>query len=140
MDTGPLVALFDPKDPDHKVCHEVLKTITDPLYTTEAVLTETLFMFEANSRGTEAIKEYFMSEYISLYSLSREDIGRSFELMDKYSDLPMDFADATLVALAERLGTEKVFTLDFNDFNIYKYKKGHRQYSLELIGRDLLES
>jgi len=139
IDTGPLIALFDPKDPDHKVCHEVLKTIEEPLYTTEAVLTEVLTIFDPGSRGAEGIKDYFLGEYVSLHALAMEDIERSFSLMNKYSDLPMDFADATLLAVAEKLGTAKIFTLDFNDFNIYRYKKGHRYYLLDLIGRKLLE-
>ncbi len=53
--------------------------------------------------------------------------------MNQYSDLPMDFADATLLALAERLGKVKIFTLDFKDFNVYQYKKDHQYYSLDLI-------
>lgn len=139
IDTGPLIALFDPKDPDHKACHKVLKTIEEPLYTTEAVLTEVLTIFDPGSRGAEGIKEYSLGEYVSLHALAMEDIERSFSLMNKYSDLPMDFADATLLAVAEKLGTSKIFTLDFNDFNIYRYKKGHRYYVLDLIGRKLLE-
>lgn len=139
IDTGPLIALFDPKDPDHKACHKVLKTIEDPLYTTEAVLTEVLYAFEPGSRGAEGIKDFFLSDYISLHALTIEDTERAFSLMNKYSDLPMDFADATLLTLAEKLKTAKIFTLDFNDFNIYRYKKGHRHYTLNLIGRKLLE-
>ena len=105
-------------------CHKVLKTIEEPLYTTEAVLTEVLTVFDPGSRGAEGIKEYFLGDYVSLHALAMEDIERSFSLMDKYSDLPMDFADATLLSVAEKLGTAKIFTLDFNDFNIYRYKKG----------------
>lgn len=139
LDTGPLIALFDPKDPDHKACHKVLKMIEEPLYTTEAVLTEALYAFNPGSRGAEGIKEYFLNEYVSLRALAKIDIERSFGFMNKYSNLPMDFADATLLALAESLGTRKIFTLDFKDFNFYQYKKGHRYYSLDLIGRELLE-
>jgi len=139
IDTGPLIALFDPKDPDHKACHKVLKMIDEPLYTTEAVLTEVLYVFDPGSRGAQGIKEYFLDEYVSLNALKKVDIERAFDLMNKYDDLPMDFADATLVALAESIGTPKIFTLDFKDFNIYQYKKGHRYYSLDLIGRELLE-
>ncbi|VAW72553.1 hypothetical protein MNBD_GAMMA10-1731 [hydrothermal vent metagenome] len=139
IDTGPLIALFDPRDPDHKACHSVLKTITEPLYTTEAVLTEVLYMFDPASRGATGIKEYFLAEYVSLCALKKADIERAFYLMEKYSDLPMGFADATLLVLAETLGSSKIFTLDFKDFNIYQYKKGHKNYSPDLIGRELLE-
>ncbi len=139
IDTGPLIALFDPQDPDHKPCHEVLKMIDEPLYTTEAVLTEILYVFNPGSRGAEGIKEFFIDEYVSLCALKKGDLERTFNLMNKYEDLPMDFADATLLTLAENLGTAKIFTLDFKDFNVYQYKKGHKYYALDLIGRDLLE-
>jgi predicted nucleic acid-binding protein len=76
IDTGPLIALFDPKDPDHKACHKVLKTIEEPLYTTEAVLTEVLYVFDPGSRGAEGIKEYFLGDYVSLHALAMDDIER----------------------------------------------------------------
>lgn len=139
IDTGPLIALFDPKDPDYETCHKILRTIEAPLYTTEAVLTEVLYAFNPVSRGAEGIKEYFLSDYVTLHPLAKEDLERAFTLMTKYSDLPMDFADATLIVLAEKLSTPRIFTLDFNDFNVYRYKKGHRDYALDLIGRKLLE-
>lgn len=139
IDTGPLIALFDPKDPDYKACHKVLKMIEEPLYTTEAVLTEVLYVFDPASRGSTGIKEFFLDEYVSLCGLKKGDLERSFDLMCKYHDLPMDFADATLLVLAENLVTPTIFTLDFKDFSIYQFKKGHRYYSLELVGRNLLE-
>lgn len=139
IDTGPLVALFDPRDPDHKDCHQVLEKITTPLCTTEAVLTEVLHMLDIGSRGAEGVKEFILSEYLSLFSMKQNEIKRCFILMEKYLDLPMDFADASLVVLSERLSTEKVFTLDFKDFAVYRFMKGHRNYPFELIGREVLE-
>jgi hypothetical protein len=139
IDTGPLVALFDPKDPDYKVCHQVLENITSPLYTTEAVLTEVLHMLDAGSRGAEGVKEFIVSEYLSIFSMKQTEIGRCFSLMEKYHDLPMDFADASLVVLSERFKTPKIFTLDFKNFSVYRFTKGHKNYPFELIGRELLE-
>jgi predicted nucleic acid-binding protein len=48
--------------------------------------------------------------------------------MEKYSDRPMDYADATLVALAEDLDSDRVFTLD-QDFSIYRHH-GDRPFRL----------
>lgn len=56
------------------------------------------------------------------------DLRRVRRLMEQYSDLPMDLADATLVALAERLGSPRVFTLD-SDFRVYRFK-GRRAFDL----------
>lgn len=134
IDTGPLVALFDPKDQDHLSCREILEDIVEPLYTTEAVLAEAFHMLDPGSKGADALKAFFMGEYVSLFELKKKDVERAFALMDKYRDLPMDFADATLIVVAENLKTDKVFTLEINDFRIYRIQKGHRQYALSLIG------
>lgn len=138
LDTGPLVALFDPKDPDYDACHKILKKVDEPIYSTEAVLTEVLHILAPDSRGAEGVKAFLMGEYFTLKAQSKDDIERCFSLMEKYRDLPMDFADATLVVLAENLKTAKVFTLDLSDFSVYRYKKGHRYYALELVGAELL--
>ena len=137
VDTGPLVALFDPTDQDHSRCHHILASLSEPLYSTEAVLTEVLHMLEPETKGADGIKTFILREYLSLIPLDKVMISRCFELMNKYADLPMDFADATLLCLAETLKTDKVFTLDFQDFNIYKMKKGHRYYPLSIVGYEL---
>jgi hypothetical protein len=136
IDTGPLVALFDPKDPDFKHCHLVLKGISEPLYTTEAVLTEVLHLLDPASQGSEGVKKFVLERYVALLPLDIADIERAFELMDQYLDRPMDLTDATLLVLAEKLRTRKVFTLDENDFSVYRVKRGHRHYPVHIIGRD----
>lgn len=137
VDTGPLVALFDPKDQDHLACRKILEGIVEPLYTTEAVLTEVLHLLAPDSKGAEGVKAFFMRDYISLVALDKRDVERAFALMDKYRDLPMDFADATLIVVGENLKADTFFTLDFNGFRVYKIQKGHRYYPLTLIGPDM---
>lgn len=58
---------------------------------------------------------------------------RAFELMERYRDSPMDFADSSLVAAAETLGTHKIFTLDIRDFRVYRIRRGHRPYAVEIV-------
>lgn len=53
--------------------------------------------------------------------------------MDIYSDHPMDLADASLVVAAETLATRKVFTVDRRDFEVYRVRRGHRHYGLEIV-------
>lgn len=139
LDTGPFVALFDPADRDHQACHRVLASVTEPLYTTEAVLTEVFHLLAAGSRGAEGVREFILQGYVAPTPLSGDALQRCFELMERYADLPMDFADATLLAVAEQFKTDKVFTLDFSDFGMYRVKKGHRYYPLLLVGREVLE-
>nr|WP_202951321.1 hypothetical protein [Xenococcus sp. PCC 7305] len=45
--------------------------------------------------------------------------------MEKYADLPMDLADASLVILAEHLGHGRIFSVDQRDFNTYRWKQNH---------------
>ena len=56
---------------------------------------------------------------IPTFHLKVDEFMRMSALMEKYKDIPMDFADASLVAAAERLGTNRIFTLD-SDFYIYR--------------------
>ena len=60
-------------------------------------------------------------------------------LMSRYSNTPMDFADATLVTSAEARNVRSIFTLDFADFRVYRVRRGHRLDALELLGRQGLE-
>lgn len=139
VDTGPLVALFDPQDADHSGCHRILADVVDPLYTTEAVLTEVFHLLDPASRGALGFREFLLGGFISLYALDGEGYQRALSLMDTYVDLPMDFADATLIVAAEKLPTPNVFTLDFSDFTTYRMRKGHRHIPMKLIGADVLQ-
>ena len=113
--------------------------MNESLSTTVAVLTEALHLLDPGSRGAEGLKEFVLSEYVTVTSLDEQGLERCFALMEKYLDLPMDFADATLVYDAERLQAGKVFTLDLRDFRTYRFRKGHRQHPLTLVGSELLE-
>lgn len=137
IDTGPMVALFDPQDADFNGCHEILKAVQEPLYSTEAILTEAFHILDPNSRGAYGLMQFIREDFVSIVALGKDDIGRSFELMDQYSDCPMDFADATLIAIAERLKIKSVFTLDINDFSTYKIKRGHRSYAVDILSPKL---
>ena len=54
--------------------------------------------------------------------------------MQRYADIPMDFADASIVAAAEQLGTDKVFTLDHKHFGIYRIARGYHQVPFKIVG------
>ena len=133
VDTGPLIALFDPKDEQHDVCVKALKAIREPIHTTTPVLTEAFHMLGPSSRGSDGLREFVLKGGLSVWFLDSGALARSFELMDQYADHPMDLADASLVVAAESLGIRKVFTVDRNDFNTYRARHGHRHYSFEIL-------
>ena len=133
VDTGPLVALFDPRDGLHRRASATLKGLREPLATTVAVLTEAFHMLEPQSIGSDRLREFVMRGGLAVSFLDRPSLVRAFELMEQYADHPMDLADASLIAAAEALETRKVFTLDKNDFGAYRIRRGHRHYSVEII-------
>ena len=116
VDTGPLVALFDPRDRDHAASKRLLGSLRSPLVTTLAVLTETFHLIHPASRGAEALREFIDARGLGVWFMDAALLSRAFELMRRYADHPMDLADASLVTAAEALRTTTVFTLDRSDF------------------------
>ena len=134
VDTGPLVALFDPADAAHGRCVETLMTITGPMATTSPVLTETFHLLRPGSVGALGLIDFVSEVGLQVLFMDEKDLARSFELMVQYADVRMDFADASLVASAERHGVGTVFTIDRNDFTTYRMKRGHRHVAFDVIG------
>ena len=133
VDTGPLVALFDPQDEHHARCMQTLKSIREPVGTTVAVLTEAFHMLEPASIGSDRLREFVAKGAMSAWFFEQDSLLRAFELMELYADHPMDLADASLVVAAEALDTRKIFTIDRDDFETYRVRRGHRHYALEVL-------
>jgi uncharacterized protein len=133
VDTGPLVALFDPKDGQHQRCVKALKGVREPIRTTVPVLTETFHMLGPGTLGSDRLREFVVRGGLSVWWFDSATLSRAFELMDMYSDHAMDLADASLIVAAETLGTRKVFTVDRRDFETYRIRRGHRHYGVEII-------
>lgn len=91
----------------------------------EAILTEATHLLSRIPNGPETCLEFFLSGGAALVPSSLGSLRRCKALMEKYADQPMDFADATLVVLAEELGTDLIFTTDQRDFRVYRSKGRH---------------
>lgn len=133
VDTGPLVALFDPQDAQHARCRQVLRTLQEPLFTTVAVLTEAFHMLSPGSYGANRLREFIGRGGLAVWFLDETSLQRAFALMEQYADHPMDLADASLIVAAEALPTRKVFTIDRQDFATYRIRRGHRYYGVDII-------
>ena len=129
-DAGPLIALIDADEADHEVCLEALDELSLPLVTTWPAFTEAMYLLAraGGHRGQQALWQLVRTGRLELKDLSVGATDRSAELMDQYADLPMDLADATLVALAEEQGHRRIFTLDA-DFRVYRLH-GRRHFVL----------
>ncbi len=133
VDTGPLVALFDPRDSCHERCAKTLQEIREPMCATVPVLTEAFHMLQPQSAGSDRLREFVEQGGLSVWFLTRPALVRAFELMEAFADHPMDLADASIIVAAELLGTHKVFTLDRGDFQTYRVRRGHRYYPIEIV-------
>jgi uncharacterized protein len=123
LDTGPWVALLDRSETKHLDCMKWFKTYTGSLYSTEAVLTEVLYLLNFSIKAQVAALDFVSKAAVELVPSSTESLIVCQNLMKKYADLPMDFADATLVSLAQETGIIDVITLDKKDFSIYRVGK-----------------
>ena len=119
IDAGPLIALFDKDDKYYKKIKEFIKIGKYKFVTTTAVVTEVTHMLDFNTKVQISFLEWIMNEGVILLDISQKDMYRIVELSKKYSDRPMDFADATLVIAAERTGIREIISID-SDFNIYR--------------------
>lgn len=126
IDTGAILALLDRDDAWHARVVETLRGTPLPLATSAAVLAELFHMLEPPEHG--AAWNLLRSGAVEVLPIGEADLDDLEALMTKFRDLPMDFADATLVRLArsERLST--VVTVD-DDFLVYRID-GRRRFSV----------
>ena len=129
LDTGALVSILDHRQNLHRSCGEALRSWAGPVVSTEAVLTEACHLLARTPRGRATCIDFFLRGAAVLLPLSRPLLSRVHDLVEQYADLPMDLADATLVALAEQIGTETVLTTDRRDFEVYRIK-GKRRFRI----------
>lgn len=123
LDTGAFVALLDKSEKKHRDCVDFFSNFQGKIFTTEPVLTETLYLLNQLNGVEKVCIEFIFKGGITLVPQSNTSLSRAVELMGKYKDIPMDFADATLVSLAEEIGTNEIFTLDLRGFNTYRIHK-----------------
>ena len=134
VDTGPLVALFDPRDDAHDRCTGVLETLQGQITTTVPVLTEAVHLLQPASFGAMRLMDFIAYGGLEILFLDDTGISRAFDLMVQYADSPMDLADASLVVAAERHDVRTVFTIDRDDFATYRIRRGHRHFAFDVVG------
>jgi len=121
VDSGPLYALFDRDDAFSSRVRFWFAENRRPLITNAAVVTEVTYLL---GRWCSVDHQLLFLEFLQqpgwLVEHLAPDLPRIWELMDRYRDLPADFTDASLVALAERLRCAEVATTDRRDFSVYR--------------------
>ena len=120
LDTGALVSLLDRSQSFHAEFASFFERWRGPVVSTEAVLTEATHLLVRVPGGPQACCDFFLEGGAVLVPSSPGSLRRCRELIQVYRDLPMDYADATLVVLAEELSTNLVLTTDRRDFSVYR--------------------
>lgn len=122
LDAGPMVAFLDRRDPHHKACLRVFERERRAQYvTTWPVITEAVYFLGKHIGIVAQEALWDLLEAVRIASIDApEDRERLRALMRKYSDHPMDLADASLVRVAERDNVRTIFTVDHDDFSSYR--------------------
>jgi predicted nucleic acid-binding protein len=121
LDTGPLYAMLDRREKHHSWALDQLCRFDSSLFTCDAVLTEAFFLLE-NARASRQLGTFLLEERIISTFDTQANIARVLDLMDTYRNVPMSFADACLVCMAEDNPGSPVFTLN-RDFTIYRQQR-----------------
>ena len=132
IDSGPLIALFDKDDSHHTKVMEFFKGFSGKLYSTLPVVTEVSHMLDFNVSTQIDFLKWVAIGAIELAEMTEKDLVQVCTLTEKYSDIPMDFADASLILIAEKLQVQFCISLD-SDFYIYRtLSNGYLENLLEL--------
>lgn len=131
-DTGPLVALLDKDDPSHSICVAMAKRLpSGAMLTTWPCFTEAMYLLEdaGGYRYQAELWRLQTAHRLIIHTFTAIEVRLMAILMEKYQDTPMDLADASLMAAADKRSSRRIFTLD-SDFYIYRLTDGS---ALEVI-------
>jgi uncharacterized protein len=124
-DTGFWLALANRRDDHHAAALRALEALREKLVTTWPVMTETchLLLARLGVQAELAFLRGLRDGSCTVFPIIEAHLPRIEDLMDQYSDLPMDLADASLVVLAEELGDGRILSTDNRDFRTYRWKQ-----------------
>ena len=119
VDAGPLIALFDKSDNFHSTALNFIKQYKGTLLTTWPVVTEVSHMLSFSTNVQIYFLEWIERGGLQLVELEQTQLSRLIALTQKYDDVPMDLADASLIVVSESTGIDEIASID-SDFYIYR--------------------
>ena len=121
-DTGYWLALANPNDAWHDAAIASAQEMSEPLVVTWPVVTETCHLL-GRYGGAEAQTRFMtvLGSGAEICPQGIDDVASMGDLIAKYRDLPMDLADASLVAAAATVGDGRILTTDERDFGVYRW-------------------
>ena len=122
IDSGPLIALFDKNDKYHKKMLTFMESYKGELVTTWAVMTEVSHMLDFNLKVQLAFLKWIERGAVNIYDMKQNDLGTIIPMMTKYTNVPMDLADSSLMFVAQKENISNIISID-SDFDIYRTLK-----------------
>lgn len=119
-----MVALLNECDQHHAICVETAQTLTGPFYSCWPPVTEALYLLRTDPMAVHGLCSRIQSQRIALLELQAKDVAGIAAILARYADQHFDFADASLMYLAEREGLDTVFTIDHRHFSVFRTSSG----------------
>ena len=119
VDAGPLIALFDRSDKYFLKSVQFMETYRGKLWTTWPVITEASHMLDFSTKAQSNLLKWISRGGLHLFDLGEKHVDRLLQLTQKFDDVPMDLADASLIVLSEEKGYNEIISID-SDFYIYR--------------------
>jgi predicted nucleic acid-binding protein len=120
LDTGPLVAALDRSDQWHTACAAAVEELVTRCITTEAVVTEACHLVSRGRARASLVIDFLLAADVPVLALDAGALRHAARLMDRYAAVPMDFADASLVVLAQALDLSTTLSTDRRGFSAYR--------------------
>ena len=122
VDTGPIVAAANTADPDHTACARLLTAQPGPFIVTGLVVSEATYLLGKylGPAAEAALLRGLATDRFRLEALGPIDLKRMANLVEQYADLGLGATDASLVAVAERLGLVEIATIDHRHFSVVR--------------------
>ena len=129
IDSGPIIALFDSSDKYHSKVLQFIKNYNGKLVTSWAVLTEVSHILDFNLNVQLDFLKWVELGGVEVYNIERTELSSLIDMMTKYTNVPMDLADATLMYIAHKESIKKIVSID-SDFDIYRTLKSEFVHNL----------
>jgi uncharacterized protein len=121
IDAGPIIALFDKDDKYHNIVLKFIKNFKGKLITSWPVITEVSYFLNFNINVQVDFYKWLEKNAVHIINFTQNDLKRIIELTEKYSDIPMDLADCSLIMISEQLSITNIITID-SEYYIYRTK------------------
>jgi len=131
-DAGPLVAAAATREADHAACRALLRDASRPIVVPQTVIAEVAYLLSSRigPHAEVAFARSLRDGELMVEPVHERDWQRIANLVETYVGLPLGLVDASVVAIAERLGQTRIASLDHRHLSVVRPRHCER---LELV-------